>query len=407
MNQGTSKIRSFFKLTFANLVIFLLATIMIELCGQAYLYFHPSFNNNCAIPHKILGWKYAPHCNFVHTGGRYNAEFEEKITTNSHGFRDKERTLTKPSNTIRIAFMGDSMMEALQVPFGKTAGQVLENKLNRMSNSDNNLKYEVLNFGVGNYGLGQMFLAYKEFAEKFNPDYVLVFVNEYLMERTIEFQRFETQIKSGNFFSNRPVFWFKNPKLTKEINLLSSNKQRYFSKLEKTFFLINPPIYLSGFKKWYQETLSKRQSAKKNPEKTLKERQRGFFLEKLWRNFKKDFNSWKNTSEFEIKLSKLPIVEEVKVPINLKILSIFQKESQARFIILDSSKYYHPDEKVSSFLKYFIDINEGGYVDLSAKLIESERNGEVIRWRGDSHFNVKGQKILGEIIFDGIASNFR
>jgi hypothetical protein len=407
MSEKKVKIRVFFKLFFTNLIALLSVLVVVELCGQFYFFFYPSYINNCMIPHKLLGWKTAPNCSFVSTGGRMNAEFFQEITTNSHGFRDKERTLTKPPETIRIAFMGDSMIEAFQVPFEKTAGQVLENKLNRILTPENDRNFEVLNFGVGNYGLGQMFLIYKEIASKFQPDYVLVFLNDYLLERTIEFQRFETSIKNKEFFSNRPVFWFKDPKFIKEIKKNFLDKQKYFSKLEEGFLLINPPSFLSGFEKVSNVMLEKRKNALQNPEISREKRRSVFFQKKLWDKFKNVFLSLESKPGFQIKLSKLPIVEEVKIPINLKILSFFQKESKSKLIILDSSRYYYKNENISLFLKYFSKLKGTGYIDLSEKFLEFEKGGSRIRWREDPHFNAKGQRLFGEIIFDGIAGYFR
>src|SRR5689334_15791261 len=43
--------------------------------------------------------------------------YDVDVEVNSVGFRDQEHTLGKPSGTCRIAVLGDSFMEALQVPF--------------------------------------------------------------------------------------------------------------------------------------------------------------------------------------------------------------------------------------------------------------------------------------------------
>ena len=59
---------------------------------------------------------------------------------------------------------------------------------------------------MSNYGLGQIFLTYKEIASQFQPDYVLILINEYLMERTIEYQKFLQLIKAESFNSKRPIF---------------------------------------------------------------------------------------------------------------------------------------------------------------------------------------------------------
>jgi hypothetical protein len=72
------------------------------------------------------------------------------VQTNAHGFRDLAREIQKPERVIRIALLGDSFVEAIQVPFNKTAGHLLEQKLNNIITapkklSTNPFKYEVLN----------------------------------------------------------------------------------------------------------------------------------------------------------------------------------------------------------------------------------------------------------------------
>ena len=48
--------------------------------------------------------------------GWFRNEGEAYIKINSAGLRDREHAIAKPPNTVRIAVLGDSMTEALQVP---------------------------------------------------------------------------------------------------------------------------------------------------------------------------------------------------------------------------------------------------------------------------------------------------
>lgn len=117
-----------------------------------------------------------PNFEFIHTGNHwYSRDYSAQVRTNSLGFRDSERSPQKPDNTIRIALLGDSMVEALEVPFDKTAGQLLEKKLNNDLQTPSR-NYEVLNFGMGAFGITQSLLNYTEYVQIFNPDYVFLFV---------------------------------------------------------------------------------------------------------------------------------------------------------------------------------------------------------------------------------------
>ena len=61
--------------------------------------------------------------------GWYRKEGEAYVRINSGGLRDREHNKTKPPDTLRIAVLGDSYTEALQVPFEKSFCAVLERKL--------------------------------------------------------------------------------------------------------------------------------------------------------------------------------------------------------------------------------------------------------------------------------------
>src|SRR6266545_2390723 len=49
--------------------------------------------------------------------GWYRKEGESYVRINSDGLRDREHSKVKPPNTFRITVLGDSFVEALQVPF--------------------------------------------------------------------------------------------------------------------------------------------------------------------------------------------------------------------------------------------------------------------------------------------------
>lgn len=115
--------------------------------------------------HPVLGWTQEPGKSYdvVIDGAEVRVEF------NSLGFRDIERPLPKPGGTRRIAVVGDSFSEAIQVNLEETFFRVLEDGLNRRGGA----RWEVLNFGVGDFGNAQALLALEHFALDFDPDVVL------------------------------------------------------------------------------------------------------------------------------------------------------------------------------------------------------------------------------------------
>src|SRR3989442_1732021 len=83
----------------------------------------------------------------------WRAEGYSATAFNSHGMQDVERPIGKPVNTFRIAVLGNSYVEALQVDRRENFCQLLEQALNHDTQTP---KFEVLNFGVSTYNLGQM-----------------------------------------------------------------------------------------------------------------------------------------------------------------------------------------------------------------------------------------------------------
>jgi hypothetical protein len=147
--------RKSFYLAVAVLPI-LLAAVLVEAAGQIVLFFHPSYEVLFLEPDRALGWKQVPGMQWTWTGVHWYAmDFSVGIQTNSRGFRDREREPAKPGGVVRIALLGDSFVEALQVPLEKTAGQLLETRLN-VAHGDSKPRYEVLNFGISNYGVGRI-----------------------------------------------------------------------------------------------------------------------------------------------------------------------------------------------------------------------------------------------------------
>ena len=167
--------------------VFCFFILLIEVAGQGYAAFHPSSRVLRYIPEETLGWKLVPNLEFIFTDDHwYSREFSVPIKINSLGFRDLDRNHKKPSSVYRIAIMGDSFVEALQVPFSKTAGQLLEKKLNEkfLDQSSGARQFEVLNFGVGAHGTDQAFLTYLKYAQKYQPDYVFLFFSDTDIWRT-------------------------------------------------------------------------------------------------------------------------------------------------------------------------------------------------------------------------------
>lgn len=133
------------------------AEIGLRIAGIAYPVFHRL--------EPLRGWSPLPG-----VSGVWMTEGEALIENNAEGFRDRDRPLTKPPNTFRIAVIGDSMSEALAVPLEKTYWSILERALARCRGD----AVEVMNFSVSGYGTAQQLLTLRHNALKYEPDLVLL-----------------------------------------------------------------------------------------------------------------------------------------------------------------------------------------------------------------------------------------
>lgn len=106
--------------------------------------------------------------------GWYRKENEVYIQISSDGLRDREHSKAKAPNTIRIAIIGDSYAEALQVPLEAAFWQILQTHLS--SCSGNQKQIEVINFGVSGYGTGQELITLREHVWQYSPDIVMLAV---------------------------------------------------------------------------------------------------------------------------------------------------------------------------------------------------------------------------------------
>ena len=104
--------------------------------------------------------------------GWYHKENDVFIQINSDGLRDREHQLNKPANTIRIAIVGDSYAEALQVSQEATFWSIMEKRLNECAPDKKHV--EVINFGVSGYGTAQELFTLREQVWKYSPDIVLL-----------------------------------------------------------------------------------------------------------------------------------------------------------------------------------------------------------------------------------------
>jgi hypothetical protein len=95
------------------------------------------------------------------------------VRINKDGLLGPEHSKIKPARTIRIAVVGDSFVEALQVPFENTFTAIMENQL-KSCESHSDRRVEVIKFGVGGFGTAQEIQMIRHYVLAYSPDIVLL-----------------------------------------------------------------------------------------------------------------------------------------------------------------------------------------------------------------------------------------
>jgi lysophospholipase L1-like esterase len=377
------------KTTAVNLVVFLLLLLLLEASLQAIALIRPSYDVLFMQPDKILGWKQVPDHHWTWAGHNwYASDFSVNVETNGLGFRDLERDFTKPHGVTRVALLGDSFIEAVQVPFEKTAGQLLERAL--IAASAHSRKWEVLNFGISNYGVGQYLLTWEQYAKHYEPDYVAIFVARFIMRRTVskyEYGAFSASQKNRLWI--RPTFRLENDELIRE-------PARDFDEFVTA-----------------QEDLMNSEFAGRRAR-----RKKGVITLHYAREFKdrvseiKDrFSRLARGSARRPKTIRAPVDAEAEAElfsINIKIIEELGRKvagAGGKLLVLDASRYFGDRETVSVALKEVCSRNHLGYLPVYEHLLKANRDGISTRWAGDGHFNEAGNEVLAKALLGWIGQH--
>jgi hypothetical protein len=144
----------------STLLALLVAEVALRIAGVS----HPNFYG----PDPERGWALRPGAE-----GRWRKEGDALVRINRDGLRDDDHPVPKPAGELRIAVLGDSCAEALQVPADKTFWALLEKELARCPVVGGR-SIEALNFGVSGYGTAQELLTLRHQVWKYEPDLVLL-----------------------------------------------------------------------------------------------------------------------------------------------------------------------------------------------------------------------------------------
>jgi hypothetical protein len=120
------------------------------------------------VPHPVAGARMWPGLK-----AWYTLEGEGFVEVNSTGFRDREHPKKKPEGVYRIAFLGDSYTEAMQVGFDETYWNVAARALEDCD-ALSGRKPVPMNFGLSGIGTAQQYEILRHFVADQDPDLVVL-----------------------------------------------------------------------------------------------------------------------------------------------------------------------------------------------------------------------------------------
>lgn len=300
------------------------------------------------------------------------------LHTNSNGFNDIERSISKNKNMRRIIVFGDSFSWAC----GYEGNYI--SLLDKYFKKSGNV-CEVLNFGYPAIGPGYLYNLLLEKGLNYNPDTVILsfFVGNDFDESKIEKEIFTT-IRFGNPHSLIKKHFFR---ITEESYLFY-----FFDHFRK--------IILNAVRKKIDDA-----SENKMPDSTFSirdfmkiERTR---LKVCRNNFYLEDEAWENTKNAIMTFKKL--LDSKSIDFILIILpDQFQSDNKLQKQLFQNFK----DLKFEEFdfdlpqkkLKEFCSANSIRYIDVLPEFKEKSETEELYLPR-DTHFNVKGNKLCAETVF--------
>lgn len=121
-----------------------------------------------SVPDPLIGWRFVPNRTFQNFKEN---DHPVSWTTNRYGWIDKDWAPAKLPGTHRIAVLGDSFVEGMQVEKESHFLTLVEKELNQK----NPRKYEFMNFGRSGFTQTEELLVLKKDILPFSPDALVLF----------------------------------------------------------------------------------------------------------------------------------------------------------------------------------------------------------------------------------------
>lgn len=327
--------------------------------------------------------------------GLYQREGKAYVKINSDGLRDIEHKISKPDSTFRIAILGDSYAEGLQLDISKLFWKVLENQFQECKLSKER-KIEVINFGASGFGTGRELLMLRKKVWKYKPDMVIL---AFLTGNDVR-----DNSKELNRVDYIPYFYLdKNNKLVLDKTYLESSSYKARKRMAaRVMHLLGNKVRLlqlaNSVRHAWQQRSKKNNKKVKGGEKGLDNL---IYLQpkkQVWQE------AWEVTEALLLQLNKE--INEKHAEFLLVTLSngiqvhpdrLVQKEFMQKQKIND---LFYPDNRIKNFAQ----LHRIDALTLAPALakIAKEKNLYLHGFKntkmGKGHWNAKGHRYAGELI---------
>ncbi len=372
----------------------------------------------------LLGWSKVPNMNTMRVSVRgKNRVFYQ---TNSKGIRGPEYSYNKKPDEYRILILGDSFADGYMIEFHELFSEVMKTKLN------NDKKFygyfEVINTGVSGYSTDQELLFFQEEGKKYKPELTILM----FCENDITYNN---QPKDWGM-NYKPLFKLKDGQLVLTnvpvpmpdrfiyTNQLESKNISTFKKIRRwlhthsyLYNLIKDRVKNTYFLKRLLISLHLLKGNDKDSKNRTDFLRDEWVLPLEYRVWEKRYNdtvieSWKITEAMLVRLKK----EAESIGSKLLIFyipfeaSIYQEEWDKL-----KKKYGLSDEEWNIEKPGMVlgDICKKNNIDFinptelfRKKAMEIERDRRRLYDPIDHHWTVEGNKFVGEVLADYIASNY-
>lgn len=371
------------------ILVFILCSLILEL-GVRSFFEGPRYL--CTIYEKddLLGYKLKPNVSMIID---FNY-FKQNVSLNSLGLRDVNY-LKKESNETRILALGDSFLFGAVWDVNQVFVKILERKLN---NDAENKKYSIINAGVSGYGSYEEKEFLKRDGRLLEPDTVLYFF--YLNDVESDFGAPQSIVlDNGCAISKSSLnLSYFSPQRLKNWLILNSRAYVFFR-----FIIINENSWLRNNLYDLRNFLVDLELVKP-PSLQYKI---------LLSEYDKETSlGWNSTLSNVKEMNDFSIDNNLKfivlfIPMKFQIYDDLWNDYKKRNRINDS---IYDFEKPVKILRDSSKKDNFSFIDLTPLIrneIDKKNITESIYYEGDAHFNVVGNKLVGEILYEQLRGKFK